>query len=261
MLLLATGIRDGRISPPRQWRLPRRPGSIVILAVFTLVYTVLLTIIASTQGIDPLRQRLLAPVYIPLLFIVALVLDRLFQYDAQGKPWGTLAFISNIFLLERLFRKGVMPGTVTLILMAGLVFWLWLQADLYTYRFQRNVEEGWGFSSRQWVESETIQQVKVLSLQSPPVTNEHRALYIQTGLPEKYCRLSFQPPDNFLNLSPCYLGDSDDIYIAWFYGQRVREYTYDAAYLRALPWLETVADLDDGVIFKVNKAYANDADR
>ena len=155
-----------------------------------------------------------------------------------------------------------MPGTLTVLLMVGLVFWLWLQADLYAYRFQRNLDEGWEFSSRQWVESETtIQQVKDLSLQTPPVTNEHRALYIQTGLPGKYCRLSFQPPDNFLNLSPCYLADGDDIYIAWFYGQRVREYTYDAAYLRALPWLETVADLDDGVIFKVNKAYANDAGR
>ena len=53
----------------RSLRRGRRVGTTVILAVFVVVFTCLMTVNASVQGVEPINERLLSPVYLPLLLL------------------------------------------------------------------------------------------------------------------------------------------------------------------------------------------------
>ena len=79
---------DGKRRPPY-------PDSISIFVVFVLSYLCLITAGLSIQGVEPLNNRYLAPLYIPILLIVVFVLDRFFKVTSQSRaklviPWQQL---------------------------------------------------------------------------------------------------------------------------------------------------------------------------
>ncbi len=64
----------------------------------------------------------------------------------------------------------------------------------------------------------------------------------------------------FRKLMPLIMRWPDDAHIVWLQNERAF-YAYDALDIRCLPGVETVAELSDGVVFRVTTAEPFDADR
>ena len=82
--LLAAGFWSSFVRSDGKRR-PSYPNPISIFVVFMLVYLCLTPVALSVQGVEPLNNRYLAPIYIPILFIVVFMLDRFFEAP-QTKP-------------------------------------------------------------------------------------------------------------------------------------------------------------------------------
>ena len=127
---------------------------IVLLATFTAVYLVFLIIAISVHGYEPVTNRYMAPVYIPLLCIVVLFLDDFFQYDLQRKLLGTLRFPQ----VQTMYAEGRVAA-LTVVLMTLLSCWLWLPVNANVQHIRHALENGLAYNSRTWAESEIIRYI------------------------------------------------------------------------------------------------------
>ena len=223
---------------------------ICILTTFTSVYLILLIITISVQGVEPANNRYLAPVYIPLLFVAVLVLDEFFRDDMKRQILGTITFTWT-----QNSRSGV-AGTLTVVLMLWLSFWLWDQKDINAWNIRDMIVEGYGYTSRKWADSEIIQYINenpcsrctirsndatALSFLSERSINSHnlpRELTVDNG------------PTHFRQIQ----GDGGEVYIVWFHENRnSHRYPYGRSEIEAWLNLEVMADLADAVMYRVKR--------
>ena len=227
---------------------------IILFAAFSFVYTVLLIIGVSVRGIESVTNRYLAPVYIPLLFIAVLVLDEFFHYALQRKLLGTLRFP----WVQNMYAAGRVAG-LTVVVMVLLSCWLWLPVNANAQHIRQAQENGLnGYNSRTWAESEIIRYIN----ENPCA----RCVFYSPNAPGLYF-LTAQPRQFYL---PRQLTDDgpqwvesmqrpgEEVYIVWFSSRDriIRNfdgYTYGRAQLEAWLALETVAELADGIIYRVKR--------
>ena len=223
---------------------------ICILATFTSVYVVVLTSGISAHGVEPANNRYLAPVYIPLLFIAVLVLDEFFRCDMKRQPLGTITFTwpQNI-------RSGV-AGTLTVVLMLWLSFWLWDQKDINAWNIRDMIVEGYGYTSRKWADSEIIQYINENPCSRCTVrSNDATALYF---LSERSIRFYNLPRELTVGNGPTHFRqiqeDGGEVYIVWFHENRnSHRYPYGRSEIEAWLDLEVMADLADAVMYRVKR--------
>ena len=234
-------IRSFRADSGTEWA-GRRP--FLIFAGFALAYAAALLIamlsgLAVTWG----NPRHLVALYLPLLIVALLATDRaLGYYRRRPTPRGILL---PAFLLPALALALVIIGqsvmTARSISLAN--------ADYYrTYQGAR------------WTNSAALQYIRAQSLTGVLFSNDPAAAYIHTvadiDARHRYlpCRLATLRP----RLSAARANAAaPDIHILWFpdrghTGCNPAGGDYDAGMLRATPWLETIHDAPDGVIFRYN---------
>ena len=242
--------------PLHHTRLPlHHVRPIVLLATFTAVYLLVLLIARSIHGpAEPVSRRYMIPVYIPLLFIAVLFLDDLFHYDLQRKLLGTLRFP----WVQNVFAEGRVAG-LTVVVMALLSFWIWMPVNTNVQHIRYALENGQdGYNSRTWAESEIIAYINenpcarcvFFSANGPGLsflTAQPRQFYLPRQLTDDGPRWieSIQRP-------------GEDVYIVWFSSRDriIRNfdgYTYGRSQLEAWLVLETVADLADGIIYRLKR--------
>ena len=129
----------------------------VLLMLFILLYTVLIFgVYLTTYPPITIGSRMFSPVHLAALWLVVLLLGLSRTY------WPKLQRLQPIFL-------------ICLILFAGSYIFR-------SYRIVRqNYEEGLGYLSRTWQQSETVQAVKQLPDNILIVTNETNAMLFLTG--------------------------------------------------------------------------------
>ena len=223
---------------------------ICILATFTSVYVVVLAIGLSVQGVEPANNKYLAPVYIPLLFVAVLVLDEFFRYDMKRQILGTITFTwpQNI-------RSGV-AGTLTVVLMLWLSFWLWDQKDINVWNIRDMIMEGYGYTSRKWADSEIIRYINENPCSRCTVrSNDTTALYF---LSEQSIRSHNLPRELTVNNGPTQFRliqeEGVEVYIVWFHENRnSHRYPYGRSEIEAWLDLEVMADLADAVMYRVKR--------
>ena len=227
---------------------------IVLLATFTSVYLVFLIIAISVLEADPLSRRFLAPVYIPLLGIVVLFLDDLFHYDLQRKLLGTLRFP----WIQNVYTEGRVAG-LTVVLMALLSCWLWVPVNANVQDIRQAQENGQdGYNSRTWAESEIIAHINenpcarcvFFSANAP-------GLSFLTAQPRQFY-LPLQLTDDWLPWIESMQRNGEDVYIVWFFFpdkiiNNLQHVTYDRHQIETELVLETVAELADGIIYRVKR--------
>ena len=228
---------------------------IVLLAAFTAVYLLILLIARSVEGpAEPVSRRYMAPVYIPLLCIVVLFLDDFFQYDLQRKLLGTLRFPQ----VQTMYAEGRVAG-LTVVLMALLSFWLGVPVNTQAQSIRQAQENGLpGYNSRTWVESEIIAYINenpcarcvFFSPNAPGLsflTAQPRQFYLPRLL-----------TDDWLRRTEFMQRNGEDVYIIWFFFpdkiiNALQILTYDRHQIETELALETVADLTDGIIYRLKR--------
>ena len=225
---------------------------IVLLATFTAVYLVFLIIAISVQGHEPVTNRYMAPVYIPLLCIVVLFLDDFFHYDLQRKLLGTLRFpwVQNMYAEGRV-------ASLPVVLMVLLSFWLWVPVNTNAQSIRHALENGLAYNSRTWAESEIIRYINEnpcarCVFYSPNAPG----LYFLTAQPRQFY-LPGQLTDDWLRWVESMQRQGEDVYIVWFFSpDRIMgslQLTYDRHQIETELALETVADLADGIIYRLKR--------
>ena len=219
-------------------------NSVPVFVVFLLFYLLSTTIAVSVQGAEPLHNRYLSPVYIPMIFIVGFALDPIFQGSKN---------LSNS-------RDNNCSRVLRVSLIGLLCSWLMSQADVNIGQIRRLTNLGIGYGSREWTESETIRYLKLhlLPQNIRIFNNDSRGLYIHTHTTNAKAQLyalptSLEKTRDLLGVTQ-ETGSNEDIYIVWLRASAtVRRYGYHLADLLAFPGMELVARLADGVVLRIGE--------
>lgn len=251
VLLLATGLAAtwGFVQArphlsPRDWR------SFSVFGGFALVYVALL-VLAMMLGAtwSGFQARFLAPVYIPLLLVAALALERSFRGlrtdrlpDAKPPTKGVAALLSPLALA---------------LLMAMLPLWLVYQGALNAQAIHRaNQGVSLGYASARWAHSESLEYVRSAALAGALFSNEPPPAYIHTDTLAKH---RYIPCDeSYLRPHLTAAGADGPVHVLWFHrpdsdwcvNKKVPLFKTRQDWALGLPWLTPVAALADGVLFK-----------
>jgi len=227
-----------RDSPLRGW------SSFSVFGGFALVYLVSLTALGTVTSVWPLSGRMLAPAYIPLLFAGVFALDK-FLVSGRG---GALRGNALGLPIVRTFLRGRKPvGLLTAVIVVVGSLWLLGHAPRHARDiWLANGDLGQGFAISKWVDSEVLRYMRDTSIESPRVVSSVPiAVLYATGVRE-YVYLSQELDAARRKIASASEGD----HVVWFRSHTVG-YLYDDRDLRELPELEVVADLADGVIFRI----------
>ena len=228
------------------WRLRRAAGRspTVLFGGFALVYLGFLTAAQARTSILPLGDRYLSPAYLPLLFVAVFTLDRLLVQARGGKlPRGIAALAPRGTIR---IERGKLAALVVALLLA---LWLGVSARQNVTRIRRANEEGMGFTGPAWAQSEVLRHIRDGHVDGPLYSNATRVIDFYTEHNE-YELLAYESCGVRQQLEQA----AEGVHVVW------HDYVFSVKFkvreeaLRALPELALVAELEDGVIFRVDAA-------
>ena len=211
---------------PGFWRTHRTVLTVSI--VFAVAYALFLAIFLPL-GDTTLPARYLLPMFPPLLVVTTLVLDQ-FMAHARAK-------------------------SVPVVVSAVISLWLVWQAGANYVNIRQWLEDGAGYTSRAWTESDVIHYLNANRLAGAWWSSDPQALYFHTGLRRvNTIALSLETvKDHLANRDR---GESA-YFVLFDLSFLHRDYDYDYDDLAALPEMEPVADLEDGAIFRIEEPVAD----
>ena len=235
LLVFAAGI--GTVLVRRRPGPPRRIGdTLTVTLSFLAVYALFLALYLPAVDLT-LPTRYLVPLLPPLLVTVTAALDELLPSAPAPKPrsprWTTR------------FR----PRSILVSLLPAL--WLLLQIDASRDDIHQWRTEGFGYGSRQRVESELVRHLRDHPLRGRILTNNAPWFYFLPDFPHHHVegmRLRLAQVESQL------FGEravGEERYVAVFYRDFWRRsYNFDLDTLGALPGMEVMALLEDGLLFR-----------
>ena len=204
-------------------------ASLVTVAMFAAAYSALLLFMGSTVELaDPAHGRYVAPAQVCALFVVVVLWDK----------------------------AALRKRTKTMLAGCFAVF-VAISADLSAYRLVHVWREGLSYTSRTWVESETMRWMEENMEGGRIYSNMPDAIYVRTGMKHGPRML---PPGGGATPAPLPAAEPDaETWVVWFTGEKLwlrrklslRSLGWDTARIRAVPGLEPAAELADGVVFRV----------
>ena len=230
-----------------------------IFGGFALAYLLLYAVavlLGTTWG--GVQSRHLRPLWPILLLVGLLVLDRFLSYVGALRRVEAAA-AQNKAGAGRMPRRILLTIT-PLIAIALISAWLahsaalsWQSIKLANTDLPSAPGSG-AFSNPRWANSETLEYLRENAPDVPSYTNLQPPAYIYTdGRLKPYHNLVVDPDSMRWQIGTAQAGS----YVVWLLDRpRNRLYNYQATDLRALPGLEPVAELTDGVLFRVNPGYA-----
>ena len=212
-----------------------RLGPEIPFGVFALIYFVFIVAVAPFTVAQPIDTRYLLPIYVPLLLLAALLLDRFLSIQAAGR------------------RAAVRCGLASLVVLGALV-----HGGFSAHRHFRITAKAWkaGFKSwtfngSYWEPSETLKYIRTHLNEGRVYSNNPYLTWFwdKTAAPGKH---QYLPLVRIHKLMPRIMQWPDGTHIVWLLNERF--YYYDILDVRCLPGVETVAELSDGVVFRVTMA-------
>ena len=148
---------------------------------------------------------------------------------------------------------------MTVVLMALLSCWLWVPVNANVQHIRQALENGQdGYNSRTWAESEIIAHINenpcarcvFFSANAP-------GLSFLTAQPRQFY-LPLQLTDDWLPWIESMQRNGEDVYIVWFFFpdqiiNNLQHVTYDRHQIETELVLETVAELADGIIYRLKR--------
>ena len=193
---------------------------------FVLVYIFIILWSLIYGDIAPIDARFLAPIFVMTLVITAIALGQILD---------------------------ITSGRLRFAMIAGLMC-LWLTVTAMSSYDQVKIwrNEGVGYSSKTWIDSETIGYLRSNPMDGLIYSNNIRAVYANMRVPDDtevyYRQLPFTWTD-----TPFYFGYQVDA-VVWFHGWKPYIHTqYDFMMLIALSNLEVAAILEDGIVLESSR--------
>ena len=245
MVLLALAVAIWRVFFRwRQGGASQQWSSFCLFGGFALVYLAVLLVAQTVTFGEPAGGRYLYPMYIPLLFAGVFALDK-FMISERIKALRGNALDLPIV---RTFLRGRKPvSLLTAVIVVAASLWLLGHAPRHARDiWLANGDLGQGFASSKWVDSEVLRYMRDTSIESPRVVSSVPIAILYTADVREYVYLSQELEAARRKIASA----SDGDHVVWFRSHTVG-YLYGDGDLRALPELEVVADLPDGVIFRV----------
>ena len=242
LFALAAAIAFAFIRTYRKPELWRSWSSFCLHGGFALAYFILIAIVSRFWGMDISwgNRRYWAPAYIPLLFALVFLLDRLLIWLRQ-RPWTESVVLGA-------FARG---GAILLFIWLGHNVWLNRLAVIRANDSEAGHFDK-GYAAPAWRDNDVIQFVRGAQLEGTIFSNNPASLYIHTD-PANSFRF---PPQKLGRLKQKIEQTAGDAYLVFFNGTipiAPPQYGYGLAELEAMPELEGLAQLDSGVVFRVNR--------
>lgn len=213
-----------------------RFGELATPIVFVIIYIVVLYFSLLISDIGSIQPRYLSPVYIPVIVIVAVTLDRVTNQISSKSSLTVFICLMGLFLA--LFAASNYTDIKR-----------WLD-----YGYDRNY-----YSSKTWRESETISYLRSNPVVGQISSNEIRAVYAHMRTPDD-AEVYFDVLPTYLPERPLHWdwsrANNVDLYVIWFYGWKAYQAVplrYDFSSLIASQNLQIEAVLEDGIILKDNQ--------
>ena len=242
--------RDAAVASDVAW------GPLRVLGGFALAYLTLLVAAMMSGGTwYGLQARYLAPVYVPLLLAALLMMDGALRHARKRALRGIVPG-----------RRGVMAmGGGAKTLAAVLMLALSLQAAGLVVRQEREIRlwtAGWrhGFAAPQWWSSESVQYIREAALTGSILSNTVLATIatsLYTDGPARYYPLPCEP--DHLRSALGNARGSGEAHVLYFsegdeWSQCSRQQDDDLRNaLSREPWLELVAELADGTLYRLRE--------
>ena len=230
-----------------------------VLGSFALLHVLLCIVSVLTVELPIGFPRHLLPAYLPLLLASVLILDRILAYERESTkpaPGSTAASLR--------------PGPAALparVLTGALCAWLFYSSGVNALEIRRaNQGVDRALSGPAFASSETLRYVRDHALDGLILSNQIDGVYIHTDGSATYrdlcAGLERQRPrgrQRCRGVRPQIAGAPSGTHLVWLHGAFAKaRYGYDVADLRVLPRMRTVAELSDGVVFRVDDAAASD---
>ena len=238
---------------------------------FSLTYVVLLVVgLMLGHAFHGIHSRFLAPLYIPLLVIFVVTVDRILPCAPDMElPVKS----SRVPVIGTVIGKlAGNPGLLTAGLGIILSFWAVLQVvpNVAQISLANSGELFLEYSGPRWADSETLRYIRENPITGEVYSNEAAILWIHnTGTANYYSLPPSQLNSDVIQQENMaygtgqeqlsrWLADTDDgVYVIWFSNWwNTDTYDYGYADLRVTRGLEPVAEFSDGAIYRVNRGYA-----
>ena len=206
-------------------------GSALPFGGFALAYLVFMVAVVPftvAQGID---SRYLLPIYVPLLLAAVLLLDRFLSIEATGRIGAIRSFLTSLVLLGACAHVGFS-----------------VDRNLHITRQAWTAGNRESINSRSWEESDLLHYIRDNPINGRIFSdNAYLAwFWSRTAAPGEHHFLRAEI-HNFTSA----IGDGG--HVLWFRRWKPA-YDFDELDIRVLPGVETVAELSDGVVFRVTAA-------
>lgn len=165
--------------------------------VFTLVYSSILYFSLRISDIGSIVPRYLSPIYIPIIVMIMVISNRAYRK------------ISSKYILPFIGVMGVWLAVPAVANYNTIKQWL-------DYGYDRNY-----YSSKDWIDSETISYLRANPVIGQIHSNEIRAVYAHMRIPND-AEAYFTVLPTYLPEGPLHWGwsraNNIDLHIIWFYG-------------------------------------------
>jgi len=202
--------------------------------LFVLLYSAIILISSTTTAYDRISDRLLSPIYIPVIFTMFFITDKVLR---------RLIEITNL-------------KSMTLLFIICIVFLMSYQVE-NTIQFTEQYSSlaGWGFNCDSWRKSETIEYLnrqKQLGKSYTFYSNEPEAVYLMTDLTTKCtpAKTYYNSPQLFSveeNLKQGWI-NGENVCLVWF-DKSKRSYLFTIDELQKNIKMTEIARLKDGKIY------------
>ena len=216
---------------------------------FASVYLACMVVVFPLMLPVAIYDRYLLPVYVPLLLAAVLLLDRFLSIEVAGRvavaKWG----LASLVLLGASAHIG---------------FSVQRNLHLTTQAYVSGFPEDGAYNVAYWRHHATLNYVKAHLRDGRIYSNNPFVVYFAART------AAFgQPPNlpselrNWTQDARWWVeGGEDEVYIVWIKGDyRAMYHDYNHFDIRFLPGVEVVADLSDGVVFRVTAVKPFDEDR
>ena len=210
--------------------------------VFAVAYLVFIVAVAPFTVAQAIDTRYLLPVHVPLLLTAVLLLDRFLSIEATGKMAAVRYGLASLVLLAALAHTGFSAHRH-----------LRITTKAYVAGFK-----SWTFNGSYWEPSETLNYVRTHLREGRIYSNNPYLAWFwdRTAAPGKH---QFLPLVRIHKLMPRIMRWPDDTHIVWLQNEKFSY--YDDMDIHCLPGVEPVAELSDGVVFRVTTTEPFDAER
>jgi len=205
--------------------------------IFIVFYSVIIIVSSTTTAYDHISDRLLSPIYVPIIYFLILIIDKIHQWLAKYIP-----------------RK-----LVTALL--GIVIILTMRSPYKNTKYI--IEEfidhsGCEYSSSQWRNSQIIQyliQQKQLGKEFTLYSNAPEAVYILANIYSRFspAKTFYNSPQLYINLKQRYMWQNDGkVCLIWF-NKINRNFLFTIDELQKDKRITTLTQLNDGWIYIISE--------